>query len=347
MKGGGWVNPNPQVGALVVKDDRIIAEGYHARYGKAHAERIALAACTESPAGATLYVTLEPCCHTGKTPPCTEAIIQSGISHVVIGSSDPNPQVNSRGVDELLRAGITVESGFMKERCDQINRIYFHYMAHHTPYVLAKYAMTLDGKAATRTGASRWISGEEARKDVHHLRNRYAAIMVGINTVLSDDPLLTCRAEGGKNPLRIVCDSQLKIPLESQIAQTAREVPTLIATVTCNQARQQQLEALGCSVELLPAKEARVDLKAFIEVIGKAGIDSILLEGGSELLGSAFDAAIVQAVRCYISPQLFGGNEAPSPLGGRGVATPQDSFKLRGVEVSFFGNDFCIEGEVE
>ncbi|MDR2035275.1 MAG: bifunctional diaminohydroxyphosphoribosylaminopyrimidine deaminase/5-amino-6-(5-phosphoribosylamino)uracil reductase RibD, partial [Coriobacteriales bacterium] len=186
QKGGGWVNPNPQVGAVVVKDGRIVGEGYHARCGQAHAEIAALESCKEPPVGATLYVTLEPCCHTGKTPPCTEAIIASGITRVVVGSDDPNPLVAGGGVAALRRAGIEVVTAFMKEECDKLNRIFFYSVRTRTPYVLAKYAMTADGKIATRTGASKWSTGEAARRDVHRLRNRYAAIMVGINTVLSD-----------------------------------------------------------------------------------------------------------------------------------------------------------------
>jgi len=345
--GGGWVNPNPQVGAVIVKENCVIAEGYHARFGGPHAERVALEACGEAPERATLYVTLEPCCHTGKTAPCTEAIITSGISKVVIGSGDPNPQVAGRGIELLRSAGIEVVTNCMQEECDQINRIFFHYIKNKAPYVLAKYAMTADGKIATHTGASKWITGEEARHNVHRQRDRYAAIMVGINTVLVDDPLLTCRIETGKNPLRVILDSSLKIPLDSQIVKTSQEVPTLLVSTLDDSAKRQELEKHGCSVMLVPPKEGRVDLAFLLKELGQLDIDSVLIEGGPTLLGSSFDEGLVQAVCCYLSPKVFGGSSAPSPVGGKGVNTPSEAYKLRRSTVKRFCEDFCIEGEVE
>jgi len=345
--GGGWVNPNPQVGAVLVKESRVIGEGYHARFGGPHAERVTLEACAESPVGATLYVTLEPCCHTGKTPPCTEAITESGISKVVIGSDDPNPLVSGEGVKLLRDAGIEVVTGFLQNECDKINRIFFHYIKDKTPYVLAKYAMTVDGKIATYTGASQWITGEEARLDVQRLRDRYAAIMVGINTVLADDPLLTCRIEGGKDPLRVIVDSSLRIPLDSQIVQTARDVPTLLATAADDPVKRQQLEELGCGVLVLPTNENGLNLRSLFQILGQRGIDSVLIEGGPTVLGSAFDEGLVQAVSCYIAPKLFGGSSAPSPIGGKGVSTPDKAIKLHHITVKNFGDDLYIEGEVE
>jgi len=346
-KGGGWVNPNPQVGAVVVKEGRIIAEGYHARFGGPHAERVALESCEESLQEATLYVTLEPCCHTGKTPPCADAIIASGISKVVVGSNDPNPEVDGGGIEQLRKAGLEVNTGFMQQECDRLNRIFSHYISKKTPYVLAKYAMTLDGKIATKTGASKWITGEEARLDVQRLRDRYSTIMVGINTVLADDPLLTCRLEGGKDPLRVICDSSLRIPLDSHIVKTAHEVPTLLAVTQGDLSKKQQLEDLGCSIVVVPQKQGHVDLAALLLELGERSLDSVLIEGGPSLLGSAFDEGLVQAVRAYIAPQLFGGSLAPSPVGGEGVESPSGSFKLRNSIVTSFGEDICIEGEVE
>ncbi len=388
-KGSGWVNPNPQVGAVIVKLGRIVSEGYHARRGEAHAERAAINACprVELLRGATLYVTLEPCCHTGKTPPCTEAIIEAGISRVVIGSDDPNPLVAGEGIARLREAGIEVVTGFMKEECDNLNRIFFHYIQTKTPYVLLKYAMTLDGKIATHTGASQWITGEVAREDVHRLRSRYAAIMVGMGTVLEDDPLLTCRLEGEHNPLRVICDSTLRIPLTSQIVQTAREVPTLIATTSRDEEKIHLLEEAGCEVAVclcelpasssqasallpqkresrvevssskqvyvseemvqeLPATHSRVDLKALMQLLGEREIDSVLIEGGPTLHGAALEAGLAQAVCCYVAPKLFGGADAPSPIGGLGVAHPSEAFLLKNHSVRFLGDDICIEGEV-
>jgi len=214
------------VGAVLVKDGEIIGQGWHTRCGELHAEREALKACTQSPAGATLYVTLEPCCHQGRQPPCTQAILDAGIARVVVGSDDPNPLVAGEGLNILREHGIEVEIGVCKEACDALNQVFFHFITTRRPYMVLKYAMTMDGKIATRTGASQWVTGEAARRRVHEDRHRYRAIMAGVGTVLADDPLLTCRMEGGRNPIRVICDTQLRTPLESQIVRTAGEVPT-------------------------------------------------------------------------------------------------------------------------
>ena len=216
-RGTGWTSPNPLVGAVIVKDGRIIGEGWHTACGQPHAEREALAACDEDPAGSTLYVTLEPCCHWGKTPPCTDAILEAGIARVVVGALDPNPLVAGQGCAQLREAGTVVETGVLEEGCRHLNEVFFHFITTGRPLVVLKYAMTLDGKAATRTGASRWITGPEARERVHRDRHRFAAIMVGIGTALADDPALTCRLEGGpwRQPLRIVVDSQGRLPLDA------------------------------------------------------------------------------------------------------------------------------------
>ena len=221
-KGEGWTNPNPMVGAVIVKDGKIIGEGYHKKYGELHAERNAIASLTESAEGAVIYVTLEPCCHHGKTPPCTEAIIEQKIRKVVIGSRDPNPKVAGKGVQMLREAGVTVVEDFMREECDQLNPVFFHYITTKTPYVVMKYAMTLDGKIATKTGASKWITGESARKEVQHMRHQYMGIMAGIGTVLADDPMLNVRVEGWKSPVRIVCDSKLRIPDDRGLCRTEK-----------------------------------------------------------------------------------------------------------------------------
>ena len=210
-QGEGWTNPNPMVGAVIVKNGRIIGKGYHKKCGELHAERNAIASLTESAEGATIYVTLEPCCHYGKTPPCTEAIIEQKIKRVVIGSRDPNPKVSGKGIKMLQEAGIEVIEDFMREECDRLNPVFFHYITTKTPYVVMKYAMTLDGKIATKTGASKWITGEAARAEVQHMRHRYMGIMAGIGTVLADDPMLNVRVEGWKSPIRILLDSLLAL----------------------------------------------------------------------------------------------------------------------------------------
>ena len=238
-KGGvGYTSPNPLVGAVIVKDGRIIGEGYHERYGSLHAERNAFASLKESAEGATIYVTLEPCCHHGKQPPCTEAIVENKIARVVIGSRDPNPLVSGKGTAFLREHGILVEEDFMKEECDRLNPIFFHYITNKLPYVVMKYAMTLDGKIATVTGASKWISGEESRHMVHEMRHKYRGIMVGIGTVLADDPMLNCRIDGLRSPVRIICDSHLSIPLDSNICKTANEYDTIIACANGDEAKK-------------------------------------------------------------------------------------------------------------
>ena len=347
QKGAGWTSPNPMVGAVIVKDGQVIGQGYHAKCGDLHAERAALAACTQDPAGATMYVTLEPCCHQGRQPPCTDAILEAGIARVVVGSGDPNPLVAGRGLDILRARGVQVDTGVLQGACDALNRVFFHYIQSGRPYVVLKYAMTLDGKTATRTGASRWITGGEARRRVHRDRHRCSAILVGIGTALADDPLLTCRLEGGRNPLRVICDSALRLPLDSSLVKTAREVPTVVAAAQADPARRAALEAAGCRVWELPGPGGRVDLPALLNRLGKEEIDSLLVEGGAAMAGAFLDAGLVQKVQAYIAPKLFGGADAPSPVGGLGVALPDRALQLSGLTVTRLGDDILLEGEVE
>lgn len=346
-QGIGRVNPNPLVGAVIVKDNRIIGQGYHQQYGGLHAERNALASCTEPADGATIYVTLEPCCHHGTNPPCTEALIQAGISRVVVGSSDPNPSVAGGGISQLRAAGIQVEEGILEQECDQLNFIFFHYITTGRPYVALKYAMSADGKIACHNGQSRWITGEQARRHAHQLRNQYAAIMVGAGTVLADDPELTCRLEGGINPLRIVCDSQLGIPLSSKLVATAVQVPTVIATCNKNADHHQPYLDAGCQVWLLPERDGRVNLHALMQRLGKQKIDSLLVEGGGQLNWSLLEAGLVQRVYSYIAPKILGGGTAKSPVEGHGVDTPQHAFMLAPGRVYRLGQDLLIESEID
>ena len=345
-RGLGWTSPNPMVGAVIVKDGRIIGQGWHARCGSLHAERHALSRCTESPQGATMYVTLEPCCHQGRQPPCTDAILEAGIGRVVVGSSDPNPQVAGKGLEILRKAGVEVITGVEQAACDALNYVFFHYIQTRRPYVVMKYAMTLDGKIATRTGASRWITGETARARVHQDRHRYTAIMAGIGTVLADDPMLNCRMEGGKQPVRILCDSHLRLPLESRIVQSARDLPTIVAAGQPDPERIAALEDAGCQVWCLPDAQGRVDLPTLMDRLGAEEIDSILLEGGGMLNWAMLEAGLVQRVQAYIAPKLFGGREARSPVAGEGVALPDQAATLRNVTVTALGEDFLLEGEV-
>ena len=343
QKGIGWTNPNPLVGAVIVKNGRIIGEGYHARYGELHAERNAIASLTESAEGATIYVTLEPCCHYGKTPPCTEVIIEQKISRVVIGSRDPNPKVAGKGAAILREAGILVEEDFMKEECDRLNPVFFHYITTNTPYVVMKYAMTADGKIATKTGASKWITGPKAREVVHELRHKYMGIMVGIGTVLTDDPMLNVRLEHKKSPVRIICDSQLRIPLDSQICKSAEQYQTIVAYGNADSEKIAKLTKMGIQVVQLPDEQGKVDLKALMVYLGKIGIDSVLLEGGGTLNDSALRAGIVQKIKVFVAPKIFGGGLAKSPVAGMGVELPEDAVFLQLDEIQRIGEDLMLE----
>ena len=343
-KGEGWTNPNPMVGAVIVKDGRIIGEGYHKKCGELHAERNAIASLTESAEGATIYVTLEPCCHYGKTPPCTEAIIEQKIKKVVIGSRDPNPKVAGKGAQILRESGITVVRDFMREECDRLNPVFFHYITTKTPYVVMKYAMTLDGKIATKTGASKWITGEPARQEVQHMRHRYMGIMAGIGTVLADDPMLNVRVEGWKSPVRIVCDSSLRIPLDSQIVRSAKEYRTIVAYAGReeNEEKIERLHAKGVDTVCCPDEKGQIDLKKLMTYLGNEGIDSILLEGGGTLNDSALRAGIVKEVHCFIAPKLFGGKNSKTPVQGIGIGLPSEALKLKCTDICRIGEDIRI-----
>ena len=345
-RGRGWTSPNPVVGAVLVRDGEIIGQGWHARWGDLHAERSALKNCSQSPAGATMYVTLEPCCHQGKQPPCCDAILQAGIRRVVVGATDPNPLVAGKGIALLQQAGIEVCTGVLEEECRAQNRVFFHYIQTGTPYVTMKNAMTLDGKIAAATGASRWITGEAARNKVHHDRHANAAICVGIGTVLTDDPALTCRIDGGKNPLRVICDSHLRLPLQSQIARTAAEVPTVVACAEADPDRQAALEAAGCQVWVLPGADGRVDLPELMRRLGHQKIDSVLLEGGAGLHWAMLEAGLVHRVQAYLAPKLFGGQGAKSPVGGLGVELPDQAARLSDLTITRLGEDLLLEGEI-
>ena len=347
--GMGFTSPNPMVGAVIVKNGEIISRGYHKKYGDLHAERSAFAYCDENRIncrGADMYVTLEPCCHHGKQPPCTEAIIAHGIKRVFMGSSDPNPLVAGKGVEILRGHGIEVIEGILKDECDALNEIFFHYITTGLPFVTMKYAMTLDGKIACYTGESKWITGEAARAHVQQERLRHSAIMVGVGTVLADDPLLTCRLENGRDPLRIICDSSLRTPLDCNILKTAREVPTVIATISEDNDRAAMYERAGCRIIRTAPKDGHVDLSALMKQLGSERLDSILLEGGSELNWSALKEGLVSKVQAYIAPKLFGGS-GKAPVSGQGVPLPAEAFMLEPCSIVHIGDDILIESRVK
>ena len=345
-KGEGFTNPNPLVGAVIVKDNKIIGEGYHERIGGLHAERNAIASLTESAEGATIYVTLEPCCHYGKTPPCTEAIIEQKIAKVVIGSRDPNPKVSGKGAEILRREGIEVVEDFLREECDRLNDVFFHYITQRTPYVVMKYAMTADGKIATKSGASKWITGETARNVVQKMRHRYMGIMVGINTVLADNPMLTTRIDGLTSPVRIICDSKLNIPKDSNICKSAKDYKTIVAYCGGDENKKTELTNLGIELIHCPDKENKIDLNYLMERLGEEGIDSILLEGGGTLNESALRAGIVRRVMVFVAPKIFGGEKSMSPVRGIGVETPDESVKLNLIDITQIDEDILLEYKV-
>ena len=357
-KGSGHVNPNPLVGAVIVRDGEIIGEGYHECYGQLHAERNAIANAKKrgnSLEGSTIYVTLEPCCHYGKTPPCTEAIIEEKIARVVVGSDDPNPLVSGKGFQMLREKGIEVIPHFLKEKCDAMNHVFFHYIRTGTPYVAMKYAMTMDGKIACYTGDSKWVTGEESRAHVQTLRNHYKGIMAGIGTVLADDPMLNCRIEGGRDPIRIIADSHLRIPMDSQLVRTAGQQPLIVVCLPdADEEKAAQLQEKGVEVLRIPGvttaditeeQKEVISLPVLMKELGARKIDGILLEGGGQLNESALQAGIVDRIYCYIAPKIFGGAQAKTPVEGQGLTRAADAWQFNRIGMQEFGQDILLEYE--
>ena len=346
-RGMGHVSPNPMVGAVIVKDGRVIGEGWHERIGGLHAERNAFRNCTEDCAGATIYVTLEPCCHWGRTPPCTDAILEHRIARVVVGCLDPNPLVAGKGLDILRAAGIECVSGVLEDECRALNEVFFHYITTGKPFIVMKYAMTLDGRIASHTGDSKWVTGEAARAHVHRTRKRLRAILVGIGTVLADDPMLNCRIESGVDPIRLVCDSTLRIPLDSRLVRTARDIPTWVFCARADAGRKAALEQAGVTVVPLPdADGARVDLAAVMDYLGRQQVDGVLLEGGGTLNGEALRLGLVDRVQAYLAPKLIGGAAARGPVEGPGIARMADALALHDLTITRLEDDLLIEGRI-
>jgi diaminohydroxyphosphoribosylaminopyrimidine deaminase/5-amino-6-(5-phosphoribosylamino)uracil reductase len=347
-RGRGAVEPNPLVGAVVVREGQVVGEGWHQRYGQAHAEVIALAAAREATRGATLYVTLEPCCHFGKTPPCTEALIRAGIGRVVAAMLDPFPQVRGKGFALLRAHGIVVEFGLGASAAQRLNAPYLKLLATGRPYVHAKWAMTLDGKIATRTGDARWISSEAARRRAHALRGRMDAILIGIGTALADNPLLTARPPGPRTPARIILDSRGRLPTGSQLVQTAREVPLIVATAgDLPPERADPLRAQGAEVLPLPAQSGRPILPALLDELGRRRLTNLLVEGGSEVLGSFLDARAVDEIHVAIAPRLAGGKEAKTAIAGSGVAQLDEALSLCEWQVEVLEGDILLHGRMD
>lgn len=347
-KGKGRVNPNPLVGAVIVKNGEVIGEGYHKKYGGHHAEVEAINSSKESVEGATIYVTLEPCFHYGKTPPCVDKLISSGVSKVVIGSLDPNPLVAGKSIDKLKALGIEVKVGILEEECLKINEVFLKYIKTKLPFVVLKSAVSLDGKIATKTGESKWITGEASRLRVHELRNELSSIMVGVNTVIKDDPSLTCNIEGGRNPIRIIVDSTLRIPLNSRILKTASTFKTIIATTkNIDLKKKESIEELGAKVLLVNSINEKVDLKDLMFNLGTLGIDGILLEGGGELNYSAIESNIVDKLMIFIAPKIIGGKDSKTFVEGEGINLLEKAYEISNLETESLGKDILITGYIK
>lgn len=343
--GRGHVDPNPMVGAVIVREGRIIAEGWHHVYGSLHAERDALSACTEPTQGATMYVTLEPCCHFGKQPPCTNAIMEAGISRVVVAMTDPNPLVAGKGAGILRSHGIEVQTGLLEKEARYLNRVFVQYITTRRPWVVLKSAVTLDGRIAAASGDSKWVSCEESRHLAHELRGRYAGIMAGIGTVLADDPMLNCRLDGMRQPVRIIADSRASLPLDSALALTAKDYRTIVAHTS--EAGAERLEALrGFGVETLEctASAGRVDIRNLLERLGEAGFSSVLVEGGAELNWSLISADCVDEYYVFVAPKIVGGRTAKGFVGGEGFGLMDQAAPVVIESVVPSGCDWLLHG---
>lgn len=344
-RGRGFVEPNPLVGAVIVRDGKAVGEGWHQRFGQAHAEVNALAEAGEAARGATLYVTLEPCCHHGKTPPCTEAVLRAGIARVVMAMTDPFPQVSGQGIIQLVSEGVQIQAGLEDAAARRLNAPYLKLLATGRPYVHAKWAMSLDGKIATRTGNSKWISNETSRARAHALRGRMDAIIVGIGTALADDPRLTARPPGPRVATRIVLDRTARLPLSGELARTARETPVFVAVGAAPQERITALRDLGCEVlALTPTPDGRPSVAALLDELGRRRMTNVLVEGGAGVLGSFRDAGEVDEVHVFIAPRVIGGAAARSPVGGEGVEMLAQALSLKEWMVEELAGDVYIRG---
>ena len=347
IKGVGMVNPNPMVGAVIVKDNKVIGEGFHEKYGHAHAERNAVKNAVEDIEGATVYVTLEPCAHYGKTPPCVDLLIEKKVRKVVIGMLDPNPLVAGKSIKKLKENNIEVKVGVKEKECRKLNEVFIKYITTKKPFVIMKAGISIDGKIATSGGESKWITSERSRLHSHELRNRMSGIMVGINTVLSDDPSLTYRGEHkGKDPLRIIIDSTLKVPFESKVIKYNNNNTIVACVENTDLIKKEKLEKMGVKIIETKSKKGKVDLQEVVEKLGKEKIDSILLEGGGTLNFSALKEGIVDKVRFYIAPKIIGGQNSKNSVSGQGFYNLDDCVNLKDMSYEQMGNEIVVEGYI-
>ena len=346
-KAAGRTSPNPMVGAVIVKNGRVIAEGYHKKVGRPHGEIEALRKAGKRARGAQMFVNLEPCCHQGRTPPCTDAIIESGIKEVFVGMRDPNPLVAGKGIRQLKRAGIAVHSGLLKSECLRLNEVFVKYIQTGMPFVILKSALSLDGKIATSTGESQWITGPVARERVHRMRDQVDAILVGAGTVLKDNPRLTTRLKKGKghNPARVILDARAEIPLKARVFQHAnRDRIIYVTTSQASAVRVNRLKDRGVEVQVFSGTNAHISLIKLVKLLGQMEIASVLLEGGSGINASALKEGIVDKAVLFLAPMIIGGESAPSVVGGPGIKNLKQALPIKNMTVTPVGADWMVEG---
>ena len=346
-KAAGRTSPNPMVGAVIVKNGRVIAEGYHKKAGRPHGEIEALRKAGKRARGAQLFVNLEPCCHQGRTPPCTDTILESGLKEVYVGMRDPNPQVSGKGIRQLKRAGIVVHTGLLNQECQRLNEVFVKYIQTGLPFVILKSALSLDGKIATSTGESQWITGPEAREKVHQMRDQVDAILVGAGTVLADNPRLTTRLKKGKgsNPARVILDAKAEIPFKARIFHRAKQERVIyITTRQASRQRINKLQKMGVNIYVLPERNGYIYLKKLIKLLGQSGITSVLVEGGGGLNASILKEGIVDKVTLFLAPLIIGGESAPGVVGGPGIKSLKQALNINRLTVTPVGADWMIEG---
>jgi len=347
MLGQGHVEPNPMVGCVIVQGAEIIGEGWHRRFGDAHAEVEALRIAGQRAKGATMLVTLEPCCHHGKTPPCTDAIVAAQIRRLVVAQQDPFPAVAGGGLAQLRAAGIEVEVGLLEEETRAVNAPYLKLLATGRPWVLAKWAMTLDGRTATRTGSSQWISGEDSRRLAHGLRGRVDAIVIGRETARTDNPMLTARPPGPRTATRVVVDTRATLASGSQLVRTAREVPLMVAVgPTAPESERRRLEQAGCEVLVCPSETHAGRLDQLLAELGQRRMTNVLVEGGGQLLGTLLDNGQIDEVHVFVAPKLLGGENARSPIEGEGIAQVAQAIPIENPQWQQIGEDLYLSGRL-
>lgn len=344
IKGAGRTSPNPMVGAVLVRGGGVIATGYHRRAGSDHAEIIALKRAKAKARGATLYLNLEPCSHHGRTPPCALSLIRSGIKRVVIGMVDPNPLVSGRGIRRLRRAGIQVRVGLLQAECQRLNEAFGKFITHRIPFVILKLAASLDGKIAASSGDSRWITGAAARNYVHRLRDRVDAVLIGVGTVLADDPRLTCRIPGGRNPWRIILDGHLRIPLKAHLLHQREAEKTIVVTGARSPAKKiREIQHCGAQVWSFPLRAGRLPFAPLLRKLAKMGILSVMIEGGGTIAGRALQERVVDKLLFFYAAKIIGGDGVPM-IGALGIKKMSHARSVEDIEVKRFGKDFLISG---